>query len=108
MFATVRFGGVANHFVPITIIEVHIDVGHGFSSRIQESFKEQVVLDWIKISDLQAISNRTPRCRSTTRSNPYTVVSSVSDEIPSNKEVGREIHVGDDPKFVSQTVNDFV
>ena len=52
MFTAVGFGGVANHFVPVTVVEVHVDIRHRFSARVQETFKKQVVFDRVEICDL--------------------------------------------------------
>ena len=52
VFSTVGLGCVADHFVPITVVEIHVDVGHGLSARVQESLEQKIVFDWIQVGDL--------------------------------------------------------
>ena len=87
MFAAVGFSGVADHFIAVSIIEVHVDVRHRFASWVQESLEQEVVFDWVEVGDLEAICNRATCRGSSTGSNSDSVVAGVTDQVPSNQKV---------------------
>ena len=53
--------------LPSFVTEVNINIGHGNTLRIQETFKQKIISDGIDIGDLQRIGNNASRCRSTAR-----------------------------------------
>ena len=55
MVATIFFRRITDHFIAVARVEVHVDVGHRTSTWVQEAFKQQVIFNWIKVSDLQRI-----------------------------------------------------
>ena len=75
------------------IIEVGINIRKVHTVRIKETLEQQVVFQWVDLSNTQAIShNRTCR-RTTTRAYPYAqLFTSGIDEVLHDKEVTRETH----------------
>ena len=58
MILSVLFLNVLEHAVTSVIVKVDVDIGHVDSVRVEESLKEEVILDGVDIGDLQAVSNR--------------------------------------------------
>ena len=98
--------GVADHLVPVAGVEVHIDVRHRDTGRVEEPLKQQVVLDGIEVGDPEAVGNRTPGGRTTAGTNPDASVAGVDDQVPGDQEVGAEPHVLDDVQLKHQTIGD--
>ena len=46
---------ILDHTVASLVIEVHVDIRHRYSLRIEETLEEEVVADRVKIGDVQAI-----------------------------------------------------
>ena len=99
VIAAVTLGGVLDHLVSIARVEVHVDVGHRDTTRVQEAFEQQVVLDRIEIGDAQAVRDRAASGRTATRSDAHASVFRVLDEIPHDQEVRGEAHVLDHLQF---------
>ncbi|CAB4552092.1 unannotated protein [freshwater metagenome] len=60
--SAVAFGGVTDHLIAVAGVEVHIDIRHGHPAGIQETFKQQIVFDWIKVGNPQAVRNCAACC----------------------------------------------
>ncbi|CAB4568168.1 unannotated protein [freshwater metagenome] len=105
MIAAVFLGGVTNHLVAIARVKVHVDIRHADTRGVQESFEQQVVLEWVEIGNAQAIRHCTPCRRSTTRSYANACLARITNEIPHNEEVRVETHIPDDFEFVGKSFN---
>ncbi|CAB4371190.1 unannotated protein [freshwater metagenome] len=108
MVTAIFLSRVANHFVSVTGVEVHVDIGHRTTAWVQEALEQKVVFDWIEVGDSQRVGHRTPSGRTSPWSNSNVVISSVLDEIPNDEEVRRESHIGNDLEFVDQAFDDVV
>ena len=97
---------VADHLVPPAVVEVHVDVGHGDSSGIEEAFEEEVVADGVDIGDGEAVGHRAPGGRTPSGSHPDPHLAGVADQVPHDQEVGAEAHVGDDLQLIGQAFGD--
>ncbi|CAB4582032.1 unannotated protein [freshwater metagenome] len=106
VFATVGVGRVADHLVAIAGVEVHVDVGHGDSTGIEEAFEQQVVADGVDLGDSEAIGHRATGRRTASGPDPDVATAGVTNEIPDDEEVRRETHVGDDLGLVGETLDD--
>ena len=106
--ATVLLRRITNHLVAVSRVEVHVDVGHADSARVQEALEQQVVLDRIEVRDSEAVRDRTTRSRSTTRADPNVVFLGIANEVPHDQEVRRESHVADHLQLIRQPVGDFL
>ena len=100
VIATVFVGCIANHLIAIARIEVHVDVGHGNSTWVQEPFKDEVVLNGVKVCNAQAICNGTARSRTTTRSDTNVLFTRITNEVPHNEEIRTESHSTNYFKFI--------
>ena len=59
LVAPVAVGRVADQVVPVTGVEVHVDVGHLPAAGVQESLEQQVVAQRIETGDTQAVRDGT-------------------------------------------------
>ncbi len=95
MVPPVLLGAVPDHLIPVTGVEVHVDVRHRDPGRVEESFEEQVVLDRIEIGDPEAVRHGTTRRRAAARTDPDPDVPGVADHVPGDQEVRGEPHALD-------------
>ena len=54
-------GGVADHLAAVTLVEVHVDIGHLLAPRVQEPLEQQVVADRVDVDYAQAVGDATTR-----------------------------------------------
>ena len=47
----VLFHNVVDNFLTALVAEIHVDIGHGYSFRVQETLKEELVPDRINVCD---------------------------------------------------------
>ena len=106
--ASVALGGVADHLVAVTRVEVHVDVGHRHTTRVEEPLEQQVVLDRVEVGDPQAVRHRAAGRRATARADADVGVTSVLDQVPRDQEVRREPHVVDDLELVAEPLDRIV
>ena len=83
--------------------EVHINIGHGHTFRIQETFKQQIIMNGINVGDLQTICHDTSRSGTSSRSHRNPVLFRIVDEIPYDQEIVHISHSADDTQLVIQT-----
>ena len=100
----VAFGRVANHVAAVTLVEVHVDVGHLLTARVQEALEDQAVGNRVEVDDTQAVGDAAAGGRAATRTNANALFASVADQVPHHEEVVREAHVGYDAQFVVQAL----
>ena len=62
MVIAIAFLYIVDNFFAADIAEVNINIRHGHALRIEETFKEQVVFERVKVSNAQQISYDTT-CR---------------------------------------------
>ena len=108
MVPAVTLGCIADQLVPVTGIEVHVDVRHVAPARVQEAFEQQVVPDRVEVCDLEGIGHGAARCATPTGAYPDAPLPGVPDEVPGDEEVRGEAHVADDLQLVSQPLDDRV
>ena len=81
------------HLTTAIIIKVGIYIRKGYTIRVQETLKQQIILDWVYLGDAQAISHNRTRSRATPRTNHHAeFVTGRVDKILHNKEITRETH----------------
>ena len=93
------------HAAAAIVVEVHINIRQRDTVRIQEAFKQQVILNRVNLGNAQAICHGTASCRATSR--PYRHVQFVACSgyvILDNQEVARETHRFHHMKFETQTI----
>ena len=108
MVRSVAFCRVLDHVAAIALVEVHVDVRHLLSTRVQEPLEEQVVADRIEIDDAEAVGDTASGRRATARADPDVGLAGIADQVPHHEEVGREAHVGDDLELEVESLGDLV
>ena len=84
------------------MFEIHVDIRHRHALRVQESLKEQVVLNGVNVRDAKAICQKRPCRRASSRPYVDVVRSCVADEIPYNQEIAGEPHLLDHIEFKAE------
>ncbi len=97
---TVLLADVSNNFSPATLVEVHIKVGHGDPVRVQESLKNEPVLERVKLGNPHRIGGHGTSPRPTTGTHSNTVFFRPVDEVSNDKEVAGKPHLRDHADFV--------
>src|ERR1019366_2677999 len=91
----VALGGVTDHVAAVTLVEVHVDVGHLLTARVEEPLEDESVANRVKVDDAQAVGDAAARGRTSARSHANPLLASVADEVPDDEEVVGESHVRD-------------
>ena len=81
------------HFATSSVVKVSINIGQRNTIRIQETLKQQVVLQWVKVRDSQAVCHHRSCCTTTTRAYTHAqFLSSCANKVHHNQEVTWETH----------------
>ena len=95
---------VLDDFASALESEVHVDIGHGNTLRIEESLKEQIVFDGINVRDVQAVSGDTSRRASSSGPDHDVVLPGEIDVVPNDQEVIHIAHLADGVKLILQSL----
>ena len=92
---------VVNHAIAIGLAKINVKVGHGHPLRVQETLKQQVVLERIEVGNFQRIGHQGTGTGTPTWANWTAILFSPIDEVTHDQEITREAHVQDgvDLKF---------
>ena len=96
VLAPVLFRDVVDHLSASVHAKVDIDVGQRHAFGIEETLKQQAVLQGIKIRDPHAIGHEAARGRTAARTDRDFVLTGIVNEIPDNEEVSRIFHALND------------
>src|SRR5690606_4003667 len=96
----VLLGHIANHFAAATVVEVNVEVGHRHAIRVQESFKDETVLERVYVSDPHGVCRDRPRTRTTARADPDALFARPVDEVGNDEKIAGEPHRGDDADLI--------
>ena len=88
--------------------EIHVDIRHGNSFRVQETLEQELVPHRIQLCDAKGVGNNTSGRRSSSRSDHDVVIARKFDEIPHDQEVIDVTHRFDRIKLVFQPRFQFV
>ena len=77
------------------VLEIHVDIRHTDTVRIEETLKQELVLDRVQIGNPEAISHNRTRRRTSSRPDQITHLARGADVILNNQEVIREAHLAD-------------
>jgi len=105
--AAITLGDVPDHLASAALVEVHVDVGHLLSARIQETFEEQVVADGVEIDDTRQYATQHPAADPRPGPTRDAGVARVADDVPDDEEVGSEAHLGDHAQLEVEPLGDF-
>ena len=90
------------------VLKVHVDIGHGYTLRIKESLKKQIVTHRIDIRDTGTVAHAAARTGTTSRSYPAVMCLGPVDIIPHDQNVLNESHLLDDAKLVFHILVDCI
>ena len=100
MVRAVLLHHIFNDLAPAHIAEVDIDIRHGDALRIEETLKQQVVLDGVNLGDAQA-KGRQAACRAAPAgAYDNAVLFGEAHEVPHNQEVICVAHLRNDGQFI--------
>ena len=77
------------------ILEIHVDIRHADSVRVQETLEEELVLYRVQIGDFQAVSHNGTGCGTTSRPDHITFRTGCRNVVGHYEEVVRETHSAD-------------
>ena len=93
-------GQVVHHQVALHVADIRIDIGHAHPFRVQEPFKDQVVLQRVDAGDAGKVGHDTAGGAASAGAHRDVVAAAVVDEVPHNEEVTGIAHLFDDSQFV--------
>ena len=100
LFLAIFAADIVNNLLSSFEAEININIGHGHTLRVQEAFKQQIILDRVNIRDLQRIGNNTSRRRTTPRSHHDLIGLGIIDKIPHDQEIIHVPHSLDNRKLI--------
>ena len=84
--------------------EIHVDIRHGHTLRIQKTLEQQLIAHGVDVGDSHGIGNDASGCGSPPRAYRYAVLSGIMNEVPDDQEIIYIAHLLNDAKLVGQTV----
>ena len=102
----VAIDDVVEDFVPAVVLEVQVDVGHLFAFQIEEALEDQAVLQWVNVSNSQAIQGH---AGGGAAADPveYVAPPNEADDVPDHQEVVGEARMANDVQLVAEPVFGF-
>ena len=94
---------IINDFLASLKAEVHVDIGHGYTFRIQETLEQKLIFDRVDTCNSQTVRYDTSGRRTSPRSDLDSLCSCIINEIPHDQEVIYISHGFDDRQFIFQT-----
>ena len=98
--SAVLFNDVIDHFLPPLETEIHVDIGHGNTFRIQETLKNQMIPDRVDIRNSRRICDKASRSAAAAGSHADAVFPGVPDIIPYNQKILHIPHIFDHGKLI--------
>ena len=95
---------IINDFLAPFKAEIHVNIRHGHSFRIQETLKQQIIFDGIQLRNAQGVSHQTSCSRPPSRTNHNVIIPGISDKIPNDQEI---IHIAHGPDHTQLIVQPF-
>src|SRR5580704_15160508 len=78
--ATIFLRDVMDHLAAPVHAEIDVDIGHRYALGIQKALEQQLMLDWIDISDSEGVRNERPGSRSSARPDRNVMLFCVTDK----------------------------
>ena len=91
---------IIDNFLSSFKTEVNVDIRHGYSFRIQETLKQKIISNRIKLCDPQSIGNQTSCSGASSRSYHNVMVARIFNKVPYNQEVIDIAHIPDRGQFI--------
>ena len=67
MISAILAVDVVDHFLAALVAEVHVEIGHTDTFRVQKALKDQVIADGVNVSDTHTVCCDTARTGATAR-----------------------------------------
>ena len=96
-------GHVLDDLLPALVLEIHIDIGHGDTLRIQETLEDEIVTHRVDVGDADAVRDEGARRRASARSHRDVMGLRIVHIIPDDQEVLDEAHAGDRVELIVET-----
>ena len=97
-------GNVLDDLRTANIAEVHVDIRHGDTLRIQKSLEVQRIVNRVKVGDSKAVRHDRACCRAASGSDRNALTFRVADKVGHDEEVIDKAHLGDHVDLVLQTL----
>ena len=104
MVSTVFAVDVINDFLSAFVAEIHIEVRHTDTLRVQKAFKDQIIADGVDIRDAHTVSRNAACAGAAARAHRDALTLGVVDVVPHDEVVVRVAHLFDHADLVAQTV----
>ena len=101
---TVMILYILDYAITSIIVEIHVDIRHGYSFRVKETLEQEVVLDRVQVGDTQAVSHCGTSGGTTSGSYGNAVCTSRGDVVLNDEEVVRETHSRDSLQLEVQSL----
>ena len=105
MVFAVGFIYILQHFLTPVIGNIGVDIRHRDPFRIEETFKQQIVLQRIDHRDAETVRNQRTGGTAPAGTDIDTVFAGIADKIIDNQEVILEVHFRNYAEFILQTVD---
>ena len=99
---------IVNDFLTAFVAEVHVNIRHADTLRVQEPFEQQLILQRIQHGNAHGIGHNGACAAAPSRADHNPLGLGVVNEIPHNQEVIHVTHAGDHAKFILQPLIGFV
>ena len=102
MVVAVFAADIVHHLAPAGVAEVHVDIRHGDTLRVQEPLKIQAVLHGVDVRDAQAVGHHAAGGGAAARAHRDPRALGIVDEVLDDKEIVREAHFPDHVQLIVQ------
>ena len=99
---TILTHNIVDHLLPSLEAEIHVDIGHGHTLRVEKTLKQKLIPDRVDICDLQTIRNNTSRCGATPRPYCDPVIFGIFNKVPYYEEIIYISHAADRIQLIAQ------
>ena len=96
-------GHILDDLLPALVLEIHIDIGHGHTLRVQETLEDEIVPHRVDIGDPDAVRDEGARRRASARSHRDVMCLRIVHIIPDDQEVLDEAHARDRIELIVET-----
>ena len=108
MILAVALLDIRNHPTAINIVKVDINIRHGHAFGVEETLKEERILQGVDIRDPEEVGDNAASRRAAPGADGNAVLPRVVDEVPYDEEVARISHVANDAKLIGKALTDFI
>ncbi len=95
---------IVNDLLTALVLEVHVDIRHGNSLRVQESLEDQIIADGVNVGDADGIGHDGACRRASAGSHGNIMGLCKMNVVPYDQEVVDEAHGADDRELILQTL----